>query len=157
MEPPHSNSEKNKIKRRDLLTLASLFSLGGTGLLALLGALQLPFPRIFRESSRFKVGRIIDFPMNAFTFVPDKNIFILRERNSIQALSATCTHLGCIIKSHEDGFLCPCHGSRFDRNGKIMSGPAPQNLPWLKVQLAPGNQIVIHSDQRVNPDDKLTI
>jgi cytochrome b6-f complex iron-sulfur subunit len=157
MQSSKVKSEKEKINRRDFLTLATLASLGGTGLLALIGALQLPFPRIFKESSRFKVGRIIDFPLNTFTFIPEKNIYILRERNSVQALSATCTHLGCIIKSHEKGFLCPCHGSQFDKRGRIISGPAPQDLPWLKVQLAPGNQIIVNTDQRVDPEDKVTI
>jgi ubiquinol-cytochrome c reductase iron-sulfur subunit len=53
-----------------------------------------------------------------------------------------CTHLGCIptyrpqvgapdLGSHwQGGFFCPCHGSRYDLSGRVMSGsPAPLNLP----------------------------
>jgi ubiquinol-cytochrome c reductase iron-sulfur subunit len=42
-----------------------------------------------------------------------------------------CTHLGCIPKEQKEpgtGWLCPCHGSRFDVSGRIISGPAPSNL-----------------------------
>lgn len=45
-----------------------------------------------------------------------------------------CTHLGCIptirksIDTKEDGWLCACHGSKYDASGRILSGPAPRNL-----------------------------
>lgn len=45
-----------------------------------------------------------------------------------------CTHLGCIptqrknVKLSEDGWLCSCHGSKYDGSGRIISGPAPKNL-----------------------------
>ena len=41
-----------------------------------------------------------------------------------------CTHLGCIpARNAEDGFLCACHGSRFDFAGRVFAGsPAPGNL-----------------------------
>ena len=43
-----------------------------------------------------------------------------------------CTHLGCVpIEGAGDfgGWFCPCHGSQFDKSGRIRSGPAPTNLP----------------------------
>jgi ubiquinol-cytochrome c reductase iron-sulfur subunit len=47
-----------------------------------------------------------------------------------------CTHLGCIptqrkAMSTDDagGWLCSCHGSRYDTSGRVIVGPAPQNLP----------------------------
>ncbi len=39
-----------------------------------------------------------------------------------------CTHLGCVPVRNSDGWLCPCHGSRYDNSGRIMEGPAPRNL-----------------------------
>ena len=39
-----------------------------------------------------------------------------------------CTHLGCVPKCQKNGWLCPCHGSRYDTSGRIISGPAPTNL-----------------------------
>ena len=45
--------------------------------------------------------------------------------------SATCTHQGCIIRWNtiEKSWDCPCHGSRFDVDGKVLNGPAVSDLP----------------------------
>ncbi len=44
-----------------------------------------------------------------------------------------CTHLGCTFpwNPHDNQFQCPCHGSRYDREGRVVRGPAP-----LPLQLA---------------------
>jgi glycine/D-amino acid oxidase-like deaminating enzyme/nitrite reductase/ring-hydroxylating ferredoxin subunit len=49
---------------------------------------------------------------------------------SLVELSATCTHLGCIVhfNSSERSWDCPCHGSRFDVYGRVLNGPAISNL-----------------------------
>lgn len=39
-----------------------------------------------------------------------------------------CTHLGCVPNKNPDGWLCPCHGSRFDNSGRVIRGPAARNL-----------------------------
>ena len=60
------------------------------------------------------------------------------------ALSAVCTHLGCVVQwqQDEDQFLCPCHGGRFTGDGAVISGPPPKPLESFPVALE-GDQIVI--------------
>lgn len=60
------------------------------------------------------------------------------------ALSAVCTHLGCIIKWVDDAqeFLCPCHAGRFAPTGQVLGGPPPRALDIYAVTLD-GDDILI--------------
>ncbi|MGV9943045.1 FAD-dependent oxidoreductase [Streptomyces sp. NPDC003401] len=52
------------------------------------------------------------------------------EAGQLHAVSARCTHLGCLVAFNraERAWECPCHGSRFDVDGKVLQGPAQQPL-----------------------------
>ncbi|MFI8190068.1 FAD-dependent oxidoreductase [Streptomyces sp. NPDC085946] len=52
------------------------------------------------------------------------------EEGSLHAVSARCTHLGCLVafNSAERAWECPCHGSRFATDGKVVQGPATDPL-----------------------------
>lgn len=52
------------------------------------------------------------------------------EQGALHALSAKCTHLGCVVhfNSAERSWDCPCHGSRFDTSGATLHGPAAAPL-----------------------------
>ncbi|MBD3883168.1 cytochrome b6-f complex iron-sulfur subunit [Phormidium tenue FACHB-886] len=45
-------------------------------------------------------------------------------------LNAVCTHLGCVVpwNANENKFMCPCHGSQYNSEGKVVRGPAPLSL-----------------------------
>jgi Rieske Fe-S protein len=58
-------------------------------------------------------------------------VFLLARtsESTFSAIEAVCTHQGCTING-VDGttYVCPCHGSRYNRNGQVMSGPALASL-----------------------------
>jgi glycine/D-amino acid oxidase-like deaminating enzyme/nitrite reductase/ring-hydroxylating ferredoxin subunit len=53
------------------------------------------------------------------------------DAGSVHAVSARCTHLGCIVSWNgaERSWDCPCHGSRFGVDGGVLQGPAVKPLP----------------------------
>jgi menaquinol-cytochrome c reductase iron-sulfur subunit len=66
------------------------------------------------------------------------NIWIVRKSNdNITAFSPICPHLGCSYNwnSSTKQFKCPCHGSVFNINGKLLSGPAPRGLDTLPIKI----------------------
>jgi len=64
--------------------------------------------------------------------------------NRIAAFGPQCTHLGCAIHwdDSKTEFLCPCHNSVFDANGKVVSGPAPRPLDRYETKVQ-GTQLMI--------------
>ncbi|MCA1812466.1 MAG: FAD-dependent oxidoreductase [Halobacteriales archaeon] len=54
---------------------------------------------------------------------------------TLQACSATCTHLGCTVgwNAAEKSWDCPCHGSRFAPDGKVLNGPAVEGLERIDI------------------------
>jgi cytochrome b6-f complex iron-sulfur subunit len=60
-------------------------------------------------------------------------------QSSFVALSATCTHQTCTITGFgNQNYVCPCHGSTFDINGRVLGGPAPAALHQYPTQFANG-------------------
>ena len=50
-------------------------------------------------------------------------------------INAVCTHLGCVVpwNKAENKFMCPCHGSQYNAQGKVIRGPAPLSLALAHV------------------------
>jgi nitrite reductase/ring-hydroxylating ferredoxin subunit len=57
------------------------------------------------------------------------------EDGKVHALSAACTHLGCVVSwnAAETSWDCPCHGSRFSVDGQILHGPASTPLEVIQL------------------------
>ncbi|MBW4055933.1 MAG: Rieske (2Fe-2S) protein [Proteobacteria bacterium] len=83
-----------------------------------------------------------DIPVGAALVFRQERVAIMREGNSFIALSLVCTHLGCTVSVTPEGITCPCHGSRFDRLGTVLSGPADRSLARLTVEQN-GNELVV--------------
>ena len=78
---------------------------------------------------------------NKFTDVPIGAVYLRRTNDGkVEALNVVCPHAGCFVElsSKSDGFLCPCHLSRFTVEGKIADprSPSPRALDTLPVDVA---------------------
>lgn len=62
--------------------------------------------------------------------VGSQAVIVVRDRSGFKAFSASCTHLGCLVKwdGGRNEFFCPCHAAVFDANGQVVSGPPPAPL-----------------------------
>ena len=67
----------------------------------------------------------------------DKFAVYRSEEGELHHLSPVCTHLKCIVQWNNDhkSWDCPCHGSRFQATGEVLSGPAMKALEKKKVKV----------------------
>ena len=88
-----------------------------------------------------EAGRVESFTPGQVKAVPEAMLFLAcLEDNRFIALSRTCTHLGCAISwdEEEQKFICPCHGSTFDRAGVVLTAPAMRPLDYFPVRIEDG-------------------
>jgi menaquinol-cytochrome c reductase iron-sulfur subunit len=69
----------------------------------------------------------------------DKSVawVVIDGRQQVTAFSPLCTHLGCAYRwrAERQAFFCPCHGSAFDLEGKVIAGPASRPLDRFSVKV----------------------
>ncbi|PIA34429.1 hypothetical protein AQUCO_03800210v1 [Aquilegia coerulea] len=60
-------------------------------------------------------------------------------------INAVCTHLGCVVPFNkaENKFICPCHGSQYNNQGKVVRGPAPLSLALAHADIIDGKVIFV--------------
>lgn len=88
-----------------------------------------------------EAGRVESFSPGQVKAVPEAMLFLAcLEDNRFIALSRTCTHLGCALSwdEQEQKFVCPCHGSTFDRAGVVLTAPAIRPLDYYPVRIEDG-------------------
>ncbi len=124
------------------------------------------FPNVVYEGpSQLKVGRPEEYAPGSVTFLEEQRIFILREPDGFRALSAICTHLRCTTgpfvppeaKWKVPHSRCPCHGSVFAKDGRVLQGPAPRPLDFYRVSLAPDGRLVVDTAVVVGKADVLKV
>jgi Rieske Fe-S protein len=135
----------NKLSRRDFIKLSTnaLFSLGG---LLGLGGLLRYFSYYPPEAPvEFDLGNVADFPVGARVIRKDIPAVIFNRDGEILAQSLVCTHLGCTVAESPTGFDCPCHGSRFDKDGNVLASPAQKPLSKLRVEILEDGRVRLHT------------
>ncbi len=111
--------------RKTLLALA--------GALAAWPVLGFVLTKRYRPPKKIRLRERV--PAGGFIMEPE---FVLFEPESGPlAVSRTCTHLGCTVTYDEAKrqFICPCHQSMFQWDGKYLSGPAKKDLPRFPVKI----------------------
>jgi menaquinol-cytochrome c reductase iron-sulfur subunit len=68
----------------------------------------------------------------------------------VTVLSPICTHLGCGHRwdDADRKFKCPCHGSVYDAEGRVLAGPAPRRLDVLPSKVEDGRLFVIYKEYK---------
>jgi cytochrome b6-f complex iron-sulfur subunit len=146
-----SETRKADTGRRDFLGTAAWWTTAGTLVFAAGGIARMPKPGVLPgKSSAVKIGHLGDYPVTGEPVrVPGQNLFVVHGQDGFAAISAVCSHLGCIVAGTPEGFACPCHGSKFARDGKVTQGPAPSPLNWYEMSLAPDGQLVVDTKKTV--------
>lgn len=119
--------EKVRHTRRSFITTLITLPLVAAGLWRFLTPKGIRKPVLLRLP-------FADLPAGGALVFRQERVAVMREGSSIIALSLVCTHLGCTVSVTPEGMVCPCHGSRFDRNGTVLAGPAERPLPRLSVE-----------------------
>jgi Rieske Fe-S protein len=126
-------------------TLATLFSACGgsptspSGTASMLGVLSGRF-----TGSGVQVGvagSALDDVAGAVLVESTAGVFLLARTsaNGFSAVDAICSHESCTITGTDGAiYVCPCHGSRYNRNGQVVAGPAKASLRQFPTTFTDG-------------------
>lgn len=72
-------------------------------------------------------------------------LLVVRRGEEVTALSAMCTHEGCVLdwSTGRGIIVCPCHGGEFDSTGNVLAGPPPAALLRFSVQIDQGHVYIL--------------
>jgi cytochrome b6-f complex iron-sulfur subunit len=149
-----TNQEPAGLNRRKFFIRLGAGSLAAAGAGASAFAVQYLSPNVLYEASPVvSVGRPEHYPLDSVTLDPRVGIFIVRSMEGFYALSAVCSHLGCLtVWKQESGTIaCPCHGSTFQRDGSMIAGPAPKPLLWLRMWVTDDGELMVDRAATVPP------
>lgn len=138
--------DEKEISRRALFARLGLGSLGVAAAGTLGFSYQFLSPNVLYEASPIvNAGKPESFSLDSVTLDAANGIFLIHAQEGFFALNAVCTHLGCLTAWKPDSgqIACPCHGSRFSREGVKLAGPAPKPLPWLRTWINDDGDLLV--------------
>ncbi len=153
----------DKISRRDFIVRSAAG--------AVIGGVALSMPNLgmlFANSVKGKFSRSgndiiikLSDPKNAdlanvngSILLDDDNILVRISQTQFLAVNLICRHKGCTVDLTGDKFVCPCHGSEYDINGKVTHGPAKANLrTWPTNYDIDKGIVTVTMSEKIEKDD----
>jgi cytochrome b6-f complex iron-sulfur subunit len=144
-DAPKGSDEVEEMDRRQFVKAgSSALAIAGVGA-CVFGFRYLSPNVLYEPSPVISVGKPEHYRVGSVMLDAKNGIFVVRVREGFYALSAVCTHLGCltVYKSDTGGISCPCHGSTFRKDGTAIAGPAPKALAWLKMWMTEDGNLMV--------------
>ena len=170
MNNTSKNSNKNNIsksldRRKFLISVGnSIIGIIGVGTLG--ATYKFLWPNVLKEiPPEFQVGSPELLQPNSVIFNEEYKVFVVRnELGQFYAISSVCTHLGCTVNwrpvnvpGYSEGVIsCPCHGSIYDKTGKVLSGPAPRSLDRYEIRLK-NNILIVDTAKIIDSESEFLI
>jgi cytochrome b6-f complex iron-sulfur subunit len=141
---PHGNEVPEMDRRRFVKVGTSSLAIAGVGA-CVFGFRYLSPNVLYEPSPVINVGKSEHYRAGSVTLDSANGIFVVRSADGFYALSAVCTHLGCltVYKADTGEIACPCHGSTFKKDGTAIAGPAPKALAWLKMWMTEDGNLMV--------------
>lgn len=139
-------TEEINFPRRAFLQLSAKISLALAGVIGLGGLVRyFSHKPAGKAPSSYDLGYVTDFPASGKLVRLDIPAVIYITNEGFQAYSLVCTHLGCTVEESGENFSCPCHGSHFDHDGRVLKGPATERLPTLKMTESEDGKLILQT------------
>jgi cytochrome b6-f complex iron-sulfur subunit len=114
---------------------------------------------LYEPSPIVNAGKPENYGVDSVTIDVNSGIYIIHAQEGFFALSAVCTHLGCLTAwKPELGIIaCPCHGSKFSvfdpkkTPGDKIAGPAPRPLAWLQTWISDEGDLMVDRSLTIRP------
>ena len=146
-----SSPKSGSMTRRKFFARAGLatFFLSVGGFMTSIVAFILPKLN-YEPKQTVSIGRPEDYQPGDMKLLEAEQIYVFKSEKGFQAVSAICTHLGCSYKPFgpkNDLYpvvhaQCPCHGTVFDRAGRVIGGPAPRPLPFYFISYSADGRMI---------------
>lgn len=128
------NGHENKYEKLYDPSRLKLFTAGKVLFKEFTGGLKNYFKAMEKDSWQNDLEKIQPNEGKVIEIASEKYGVYCDEHNHLHFVGAECTHLKCTVRWNNDekSWDCPCHGSRFTYNGKVLNGPANEELPYYK-------------------------
>lgn len=102
-------------------------------------------PVFIRRLTEQELKQEAEYPLETILDKGAEVVLSPAGKTSVLVCSAVCTHLGCIpipYLGNYNGWVCICHGSVYDKLGRVRQGPALQNLPYINNSIYENGTLV---------------